>query len=239
MKEYALYLESGPRRRKTMVHVLDLLGCIARGTTTEEALEAIPQAIRAYLHFLRRYGEAVEPEGAFTTVVAEHITEGVWLGEGNPTPGFGPDFQPLSSKDLDIFLRRLDWLHADLLQLIRDVPPEQLVAEPEGKGRSISRILEHIAESQYAYLRSALGKVDGFPAALRAVRQGTEHLPAALTSVWQLASERLEVMTGAERKQAVRRGQVTWTARRAFRRMLEHEWEHLMEIAKRLSKPIV
>jgi hypothetical protein len=26
-----LYLESGPKRRKTMVHVLDLLGCVAVG----------------------------------------------------------------------------------------------------------------------------------------------------------------------------------------------------------------
>ena len=51
VKEYALYLESGPRRRKTMVHVLELLGCIAQGPTTEKALAATPEAIRAYLRF--------------------------------------------------------------------------------------------------------------------------------------------------------------------------------------------
>jgi len=49
MTEYALYLESGPRRRTTMVHVLDRLGCIAQEPTTEEALQAAPEAIRAYL----------------------------------------------------------------------------------------------------------------------------------------------------------------------------------------------
>lgn len=71
MTEYRLYLESGPRRRKTMVHVLELLGCVATGPTTEEALAATPDVIRAYLRFLGRSGEAVEPEGPFSTAVAE------------------------------------------------------------------------------------------------------------------------------------------------------------------------
>jgi hypothetical protein len=46
-------------------------------------------------------------------------------------------------------------------------------------------------------------------------------------------------MTDAEREQSLQRGQVTWTAKRAFRRLLEHPWEHLMEIADRLGKPMV
>ena len=97
--EYLLYLESGPKRRKTMVHVLDLLGCIANGPTTEEALEATPEAIRAYLRFLRRHGEAVDPEAAFDTKVAEHITEGEWLGNGSPSVLFGPDLRPVSKAE--------------------------------------------------------------------------------------------------------------------------------------------
>jgi predicted RNase H-like HicB family nuclease len=54
---FNLYLESGPRRRKTMVHVLALPGCIATGPTTEEAIENVPSGIRARLEFLRRHGE--------------------------------------------------------------------------------------------------------------------------------------------------------------------------------------
>lgn len=181
MTKYALYVESGPRQRKTMVHMLDLLGCIAQGPTTEAALKAAPVAIRSYLRFLRRHGKAVEPEGTFTTVVAVHITEGAWLGNGDPTPGFALDFRPLRAQDLAIYLQRLAWLRADLLQLIRDVSPERLVAEPEGTGRSIYRILEHAAASQCVYLRYAVGKVDGLSEALRAVQQGPEAIPAALT----------------------------------------------------------
>jgi uncharacterized damage-inducible protein DinB/predicted RNase H-like HicB family nuclease len=234
--EYALYLESGPRRRKTMVHALDLVGCIAQGPTTEAALEATPDAIRAYLRFLARHGEAVEPDGDFTTAVAEHVTEGVWLGNGDPTPGFGPDFLPLSAADLTVYLRRLAWLRADLLALLRDLPKEQLLAEPETGGRSIYQILEHVAESQSVYLRYLVGKVEGLSEALRAVQTGSEDLSAALARLWQISGARLEALTEAERTQEVPHGQVTWTARRALRRMLEHDWEHFGELTRRLER---
>ncbi len=90
MPHYPIYLESGPKRRKTMVHVLDLLGCVATGPSTEAALQATPDAIRAYLRFLRRHGEAADLDAPFTTPVAEHITEGQWLGNGSPHPGVWP-----------------------------------------------------------------------------------------------------------------------------------------------------
>ena len=237
MTEYALYLESGPRRKKTMVHVLDLLGCIAQGPTTEAALEATPQAIRAYLRFLRRYGQAVDPDEPFLTAVAEHVTEGGWLGNGDPTPGFGPDFQPLSADDLSTYLRRLSGLQADLLELASDLPTERLATEPEGGGRSIYRILEHVAESHSVYLRYLVGKVDGLSEALRAVQQGPEGLFPALVQVWQIAGGRLEVLSDEERTRKVGHGQVTWTAHRALRWMLEHAWEHRVEIAERLGRP--
>ena len=46
-----LYIESRPKRRKTQVHVLQLLGCIAQGPTTDEALVSPPEAIRLFLRF--------------------------------------------------------------------------------------------------------------------------------------------------------------------------------------------
>jgi hypothetical protein len=63
-------------------------------------------------------------------------------------------------------------------------------------------------------------------------------LAPALEQSWDTTQARLEAMTAAERAQTVQRGQVTWTARRMLRRMLEHEWEHLLEIAERLGEPL-
>jgi hypothetical protein len=54
--------------------------------------------------------------------------------------------------------------------------------------------------------------------------------------MWQLSGARLEALTEAERTQPVPHGQVTWTARRALRRTLEHEWEHWLEISRRLGQ---
>jgi predicted RNase H-like HicB family nuclease len=235
LTEYALHLESGPRRRKTMVHVLALLGCIAQGPTTEAALEATPEAIRNYLRFLRQHGEAAEPEAAFTTVVAEHVTEGVWLGNGDPTPGFSPDFEPLTVADLAVYRLRLDWLCADLLRLVGGLSPAEILAEPEGSGRPIYRIYEHLVESQATYLRMLVGKVEGLPEAAKHLRRGPEGIEAGLSQVWSISQARLERLSELERAQMVSHGQVVWTARRAIRRMLEHSWEHLLEVSWRLD----
>jgi hypothetical protein len=78
-----------------MVHVLDLLGCIANGRTTEEALSHCPRRSGPTCASCG-HGEAVDPEAAFETEVAEHITEGEWLGNGSPSVLFGPDLRPVS-----------------------------------------------------------------------------------------------------------------------------------------------
>ena len=110
---FELYLESGPRKRTTMVHVLDLLGCIAHEKTTELALGATPKAIRQFLHFLASHGERVDPTQEFTTTVQEHVMVGSWLGYGDPTPGFSRDFEPLSARTLDDGVRKLGWMEQE------------------------------------------------------------------------------------------------------------------------------
>ena len=136
MTEYPLYLESGPRRKTTMVHVIELLGCFSRGQTTEAALEATPEAIRSYIGYLAGCGEALDPEAAFTTRIEAHVMEGPWIGYGDPAPGFSPDFEPLEPGDLEKYRRRLGWLHRDLAEYAGDLPPFILEAEPESGARS-------------------------------------------------------------------------------------------------------
>jgi len=233
MTEYSLYLESGPKRKRTMVHVLDLLGCIAQGPTTEAALEATPDAIRAYLGFLQRYGEKADPLEFFTTRVVEHVTEGNWLANGDPTPGFAPDFEPLGPRELRLHLQRLDWMLAELLELVGELSEAQLLAQPE-TGRTLHHILQHMAESHGVYLRYLVGKVDGLAALLRSIEHApAEAMAAILTELWAMSQARLRNLSDEERDLLVPHGQVTWSARRCLRRMLEHTWEHYLEIAAR------
>src|SRR5829696_5610128 len=85
MTVYKLFLESGPKHKKTMVHIAELLGCVVTGPTTEEALNRTPDGIRAYLRFLKRHGERVNPDGEVQTEIVAHFTEGIFLGQGDPS----------------------------------------------------------------------------------------------------------------------------------------------------------
>lgn len=234
MTEYALYLESGPRQRKTMVHVLDLLGCIAQGPTTAEALAVTPEAIRAYLGFLARHGDDVDPRAPVSTVVAAHVMEGPWLGNGDPTPGFAPDFLPLDRIQLEIYLDRLGWLGEDLAGLARSVTPEDLRVEPD-HGWSLQRILEHVAGAHCVYLRYAVGKVDGLSDALKAVEHEPGGVADPLANLWRIAGDCWAALTDEERTRIVPHGQVSWTARRGLRRALEHGWEHLLQVSQQIE----
>ena len=235
--EYLLYLESGPKRRKTMVHVLDLLGCIANGPTTEEALEATPQAIRAYLRFLRRHGEAVNPEAAFDTKVAEHITEGEWLGNGSPSVLFGPDLRPVSEAEVKTSLNRFHGLREELASWAATQTDEQLNAQPPGGGRTARGILLHVMAVPGAYLSPVLGGVKGFSRVGTLAERGEISLAEGLRRVDMMASELVRATTPEQRSAVIERPKDVRTLRRAIRRMLEHDWEHLAELSRRPGGP--
>ena len=237
MKTYDLFLESGPRRRKTMVHVLDLLGCVANGPTTEDALAATPEAIRAFLRFLRRHGESVDPDAPFETRVAEHVTEGIWLGNGSPYVTFGPDLEPMSDTEIAAYLRRFEWLCEELAAWAATQTDEQLDARPEGGGRSARAVLLHVLGAQGAYLAAALGGAPGFGKVHGAAERGELDLAEALRRTATLAAERVYRTTPEERTVVRLLPSGTRTLRKAFRRMLEHDWEHLVELSRRPGGP--
>ena len=237
MTEYLHYLESGPKRRKTMVHLLDLLGCIANGPTTEEALEATPEAIRAYLRFLRRRGEAADPEAAFETKVAEHITEGEWLGNGSPSVLFGPDVRPVSEAEVEIFLGRFHGLREELSAWAEAQGDRQLDAEPPAGGRTARSVLLHVMAVPGAYLSPVLGGVSGFSRLHTAAERGDVSLAEGLRRVEAMASDLVRATTPEQRAAVIERPKDVRTLRRAIRRMLEHDWEHLAELSRRPGGP--
>src|SRR5690606_35973766 len=130
MATYGLYRESGPRRRKTMVHVLQILGCVAVGPTTDDALAATPEAIRAYLRFLDRCGEKVDLDAPIETQIVEHITEGIWLGNGSPYILYGPDLEPVTDAEMQTFVGRHLRLREELATWAESLSDEALDAVP-------------------------------------------------------------------------------------------------------------
>lgn len=238
MASYGLYLESGPMRRKTMVHVLDLLGCIANGPTSDEALAATPEAIRAYMRFLRRQGERVEERGAIETHVVEHITEGGFLGNGSPDIVFGPDLVPVTPADITKYLARFHALREDLAEWAATQSARSLDAAPRERGRTARAILLHVLAVPGAYLSAALGGATGFSRVQTLAERGELPLPEALRRVDGMIGDIVRGTTPAQRKAVVRRsGGDVRTLSKALRRILEHDWEHLAELSRRPGGP--
>jgi predicted RNase H-like HicB family nuclease len=238
-KTYELQIESGPKRKKTMVHVLELLGCIAVGPTTEEAIDATSAAIRNYLRFLRRHGEEIDAPDEFGIAVAEHITEGDWLGNGSPYLTFDADLDPVSDADAERFVRRAEWIGEDLSAWAAVQSDAELDADPDGGGRTARSILLHVLGAQGNYLSAALGSAPGFGRIHGAAERGELPLAEALLQSAALVRERVAATTPEERKAVRELSSRTYTLRKAHRRMLEHGWEHLAELSRRQGGPVL
>jgi hypothetical protein len=222
--------------KTTMVHVIDLLGCVANGPTTEAALEATPGEIRRFLRFCRKHGEDVDPDADFTVIIEQHVMEGSWIGYGDPAPGFDPDFEPLNKKDEALYRARFQALGSEITALIQRASARELTAKP-AKARALRDIATHVANAEPEYFRASnIGKPDRTKEALNAVEGApAEELADRIANLWGLLDEQLGQITPEIREGQVQRGEKLWTARRGFRRILEHPWEHLREMERRLE----
>lgn len=236
---YDLYLESGPKRRKTMVHVIDLAGCIANGPTTDEALAATPEAIRAFRRFLERLGEPINPAAPFETRIVEHVTEGEWLGNGSPYVVYPPDLVPIADDEIEVMLRRIEGISGQLADWASSQTDEQLDAQTAPRARTAREVLQHVLESQGGSVAAALGGASGFHALSAAVGRGHVALPDALRRSATLVGERVWAATPDERLSAIPRSSRNYTLRKALRRTAEHAWEHLAELSRRPGGPTI
>jgi uncharacterized damage-inducible protein DinB len=98
-------------------------------------------------------------------------------------------------------------------------------------------MLEHVLESEHFYL-SALGRIPDLPAAGSVLQKRQGSLIEWMAHVRAAEVAYLRALTPAERERPIVRWQQIWTARKAMRRMLEHEWEHLVELAERVGQPL-
>ena len=229
---YRLYLDHGPKRKTTMVHVIGLMGCVANAGTTDEALEITPEAIRLFARFLASHGDAIDPDAPFETTIAEEITEGVWLGQGVVV--FEPDHDPVSAKDVARLVERHGWIREATLDLVGGMSPKALAAKP-AKGRPIAAILQHVYGADGGYLSSGLATNRAYNELGREAEAGEIDVREALAEGTRLFADDLRAATPAQRKAVIPRGQSIGSMNRTLRRALEHGWEHLREIERRLA----
>ncbi len=229
---FDLYLESGPQHKRTWVYVPGLPGCVAFGPTTEQAIENAAGAIRGRLDFLRRHGEDPPDPEPIELHVAEHVIERKFLGFGWQIAA--TDREPLSADDAARQLRWAGWSREELVAAARAQLLPLAEAPPSGS-RPAAAILSHVAGSEWSYVNTALGTVPGYSAAIAAIEAAGNEPWAALAAERATLMARLRAMTPEELTRVVEReGRPPNTARRMLRRLLEHEWEHVLELRARV-----
>jgi uncharacterized damage-inducible protein DinB len=179
----------------------------------------------------------VEIGAPIQTQITEHITDGVWLGNGDPSIVFGPDLEPLTPEAGELYIQRLEGMRTDIVDLVGGLNQSQMEDKPQPKGRTIQAILEHILESEYAYMY-AFGRLEGLPALGSIVEKRQGDLLDWMGVVRAREIERLRALTWEQRSQPFVHWKYTRTARKVMRRMLEHQWEHLVELKERLGEEL-
>ena len=230
IKKVQVYLEAGADGR-AMAHVLHLPGCTAAAETREAALTAVPIAIQGYLTWLGTHGEDADGETGEIEVVEESHGFGPF-DPGDRAALFGPDREPLAREELERLFRLMGYSRRDLLALIAGVP-DGLLCEEYTTGWSVERILRHIggAEIWYVTRIDQDWHLPGYE----------EHRVRDTALDWlewtrQSAMRRLGELYPHERSQVFCPSRYTdhpdelWTARKVFRRFLEHEREHTAQI---------
>jgi predicted RNase H-like HicB family nuclease len=228
---FDLYLESGSQHRKTWVYVPGLPGCSIVAPTSELAIEAARAAIGERIEFLRRHGEVVAGLDPIELVVADHAIERKFLGYGQGT--FPSDREPMTAHEAATQLRWAEWSREELIAAARaqTLP----LAEKPASGRSGIAILSHVAEAEWAYASSTLGTVPGGGILMKAIENSPDAPWGALAAERTALMSRLRAMTEGELVRVGDRGpdKPVRSARRMLRRLLEHEWEHTLELRSR------
>jgi predicted RNase H-like HicB family nuclease len=234
--KFDVYVETGPKHRKSMTHVLALPGTIASGDTLEQALDNTRAAILERVAFLRRHAEKPRNPEPIELVVAEEDTTTGFIGFAAAT--FQPDLEPISKPELERLVRQAEWAREELLEAAR-AQRGGLRGGPPGKGRRRSprEILAHVAGAERAYLNSVVGPVDGLNAAIKTIEASPDDPWDAMARARELLLGRIRALTQDERTGVFKRGKEQRTARRMMRRTLEHEWEHVLELRSRLPAP--
>jgi uncharacterized damage-inducible protein DinB/predicted RNase H-like HicB family nuclease len=203
----AIYVQGGGSY--WLAHVPVLRGCIASGTTREQAIANARRAFRAYLGLLDARGVSIEhwkdldPD---TFVVREF-----------PTDRLVPeDMGGLEEHELRDFLHQFEASRAALLSLVREISSEELERKPTETMWSVRETLEHVMVTEAEFL-SRLEKwpVDPFN---------------TLQAVHRIVFQRFTVMEPADTALDHNVMGRRWTTRRVMRRILEHEFEHFGQI---------
>jgi predicted RNase H-like HicB family nuclease len=225
MRRYQVYLEID-ESGYCAAHVPELLGLYVFSDSKRRTLEMLPSMIKEYRLWLKRHGEAVRL-GRVEFEIAEEKLGTCPRISGNQAALFSFDLIPPTKKEIRRWLRRAKWNRQEMLKAVSTLPDGILDRKEEGK-RSIGEVLDHVANCDWWYVtRLGIKLPEDSPRDILAkLRWAREIATAALVS---LAKESMTQIVVPTKYCGATRGE-QWTARKVFRRLLEHEREHIENI---------
>ena len=239
MTRYDVYLEVG-EGGDSMAHVLQLPGCAAGGASLDDALANVVTAIADYYDWLGRHGDSSHDGTSAITIELAEITRGLGpFQRGDKAALFGPDREPLARDELETCLRYAGYSRADLLAATRGLTDDALDWRPGPDGphahdaMTVREIMRHVGNAEEWFV-SRLAPPERLPVQW----QDDERLPVFefLEMERRTATALLRELNDAEREAIhyptwfTEHPDEAWTARKALRRLLEHEREHTRHI---------
>jgi hypothetical protein len=213
-----VYLEVGAK--KAFASAVDWPGWSRAGTTEDEALDNL-------LDYAKRYARAVDVPSSELGPLTRGSVEIVERLKGNATTDFGApgivpelDLAPVSTERLRelIGLLRAAWDTFDKVAVgarRKDLGP----SGPRGGGRTLDKMVAHVADAQAAYIEAIGGKW----------REGAP---------WADTKREFEIVLAARARGDLPdvgpRGGKRWPAPYAIRRSAWHALDHAWELEDRL-----
>lgn len=189
--------------------VAELPGCVASGTSRDDAVANARRAFGSYL-------ELLEARGIATDEWKQLDPASFAVEESSAAAVLPDDVGPLDEHGLRDHLHRMEASRAALLAQVRGLTAEEMERKPTPSMWSVREVLEHVMQTEVTFL----SRLEKWPA--------SEF--ATLQAVHRMAFQRFTVMdpedTAIDHEILGRR----WSTRKVMRRMLEHEYEHLEHI---------
>jgi predicted RNase H-like HicB family nuclease len=213
-----------------VVSVFDVLGCFSSGRTEEEAVAQAGKRVRQYFEWLaKKDGNPAPFEDPVQVVIAERI-------ETFPGPKdsalpvhafFEDDARPLRPWDLDIARRLLDWSRGDFLRLAGSMLPDSLDrTENIPSWNTLDGLINHIWETEGMILNRMGAGVD--------IADMPGDTMGRLQAVRAKFHELLPQWAGEDR--TVEQFGEKWSPRKALRRTLWHERDHIWQLENLITR---
>jgi hypothetical protein len=204
-------------------HVLGLPGCIVRAQTEKAAVANLVTAIQQYHAWLAAHFRSIDTDPEIDVRVGSVVAGGAASGTGSQVALLPTDTDGMDGQEKSCLLARMEYSRADILEIVTSLSTDELVLRTNPDHRSITEILLHISEAEQWYL----SRIENRPCRFQQTNP-----------IERLSAVREAIVAGFSRCSIEESGRITtragekWTLRKAFRRTLEHEREHQLEITQ-------